>query len=208
MEIICHRGLWRTPSEQNSFDAFARAFEQGFGVETDIRDAGGKAVIAHDLPTGKEQTLGDFLALSTQYGDTTLALNIKSDGLQEIVGAALQDHGIRNYFVFDMSIPDMLRYARAGIVCYCRESEFEKRPLSLFEQARGVWMDCFDSDWITPDSILPHLSTKKNVCLVSPELHGRPHAKVWAEWRGIARDFKDQLQICTDFPLEARSFFA
>ena len=50
MELLAHRGLWQEPAEKNSRIAFERAFQAGFGVETDLRDHGGTVVISHDPP--------------------------------------------------------------------------------------------------------------------------------------------------------------
>lgn len=41
MIILSHRGLWNKSSEQNTLEAFNLSFENGFGVETDLRDYGG-----------------------------------------------------------------------------------------------------------------------------------------------------------------------
>ncbi|MDL0110362.1 MULTISPECIES: hypothetical protein [Campylobacter] len=41
IEILAHRGFWREKNEQNSLASLAKAFEMGFGIETDLRDGGG-----------------------------------------------------------------------------------------------------------------------------------------------------------------------
>ena len=41
IEILAHRGFWREKKEQNSLASLAKAFEMGFGIETDLRDGGG-----------------------------------------------------------------------------------------------------------------------------------------------------------------------
>lgn len=40
MQILAHRGFWREKKEQNSLASLAKAFEMGFGIETDLRDGG------------------------------------------------------------------------------------------------------------------------------------------------------------------------
>ncbi len=208
MEIISHRGHWLAPTEKNQTEAFVRSFAAGFGVETDVRDLAGSLVISHDLPTGGEMPFDSFLELYTRHGSPgTLALNVKADGLQESLRKSLDQFGIQSYFLFDMSVPDLLRSTRSGLTCFSRESEFEPKPLSLYAETSGVWMDCFDSDWITEAAIEPHLKAGKSVCLVSPELHRRPHLAVWEKYRPIARRAENRLMLCTDFPLEAKEFF-
>ena len=38
MKILAHRGFWMNESEKNSREAIKRAFDYGFGIETDLRD--------------------------------------------------------------------------------------------------------------------------------------------------------------------------
>ena len=54
--IMCHRGYWSgelgiAPLQKNSWEAFERAIDFGFGIETDLRDYAGSVVISHDVPT-------------------------------------------------------------------------------------------------------------------------------------------------------------
>lgn len=208
MEIISHRGFWTDAREKNRPEAFRRSFEHGFGVETDVRDRLGELVISHDCPTGGEMLFQEFLALYSQYQRPgSLALNVKADGLQGEILRLLKAHEITRYFLFDCSVPDLLKTAHAGLVFYTRESELEPQPLSLYERAAGVWMDCFESDWIHASHVTEHLERGKKVCLVSPELHRRPHRAVWERWREIAPAAGSRLALCTDYPQEAKEFF-
>ena len=50
--ILAHRGFWTEPAEKNSREALERAFREGFGIETDIRDRNGALVVSHDPPVG------------------------------------------------------------------------------------------------------------------------------------------------------------
>ena len=84
MVILSHRGYWKAAVEKNTRVAFQRSFELGFGTETDLRDFGGKLVISHDPPTADSLLFEDFLSLYQERGNgLPLALNVKSDGLQE-----------------------------------------------------------------------------------------------------------------------------
>lgn len=203
MIVLAHRGWWREPGERNTLAAFEAAFQAGFGIETDVRDCDGTLVIAHDPPTGRErlgfEAVLDLYARSGRPG--ALAVNIKADGLQPMVEAALAAADIDNAFVFDMSVPDALRWLRTGLATFTRQSEYEPHP-SFYDAAAGVWMDGFESDWITAEQIAAHVANGKRAALVSPELHGRPHRAVWSAW-APARDLPG-VMICTDFPDEAR----
>jgi hypothetical protein len=214
MQILAHRGFWTAPAEKNSRAALERAFAEGFGIETDIRDQNGELVISHDPPAGRCIGFPDLLDLYRRHrAPGPMALNIKADGLQRLVAAALAEAAIdmSGHFFFDMSIPDALGYARQNLPIYTRESEIEPTP-HLLDRAQGIVLDCFHSDWITPAKILQHLRAGRSVMLISPELHGRDPARAWAGWREltesrIERPIGARLMLCTDRPLEAREVF-
>jgi glycerophosphoryl diester phosphodiesterase len=215
MKVISHRGYWESNRDQNTAASFRKSIANGFGIETDIRDLMGELVISHDLPKHGALTFNAFLKLhreSTGSTELPLALNIKCDGLQALVKRSLEEHSIRNYFLFDMSVPDMLLWSRAGLRFFTRQSELEPTP-SMYQEAAGVWMDCFFGDWIDGDSINKHIRNGKQVCVVSPELHKRPHLGFWGALKqmdAIKRHLAQEdgaLMLCTDFPDEAREHF-
>jgi glycerophosphoryl diester phosphodiesterase len=208
IEIIAHRGFWKNESEKNQSIAFERAFQNGFGVETDVRDCCGEIVISHDPPTKNTLMFSTFLELYISYSrKPTLALNIKSDGLASQCLEYLQKYKIQNYFVFDMSIPDMLWYKKQNIPFFVRQSEYEKIS-PLYEYSEGVWLDEFEGHWISEETIKSHIGMNKKVCIVSPELHHRTYEKEWEDYRQIVREMKsNRIMICTDFPLKAKEKF-
>lgn len=208
MKILSHRGYWKTIEEKNSVQAFKRSFELGFGTETDIRDHEGRIVIAHDMPDGSAMGIEDFFRLYTTYkNELTLALNVKADGLQELVMRSLSQHGIINYFFFDMSVPDALGYWKRGLRFFTRQSEYEMEP-HLYSEAQWIWLDEFNSHWINEQVIRGHIDAGKEVCIVSPDLHRRDYHKEWEHYREIINKFNPpKLMLCTDHPEEAQKFF-
>jgi hypothetical protein len=207
MQILSHRGHWLASEEKNREVAFRRSFAGGFGTETDIRDCAGKLVIAHDPPSGAEMSLATFIELHGEYRPVVpLALNVKADGLQAALREQLKGLSSNSYFFFDMSIPDMLSYVRMAMPVFTRHSDIETVPV-LYEQAVGVWLDDFHGDWTALSAIEEHLSADKQVCIVSPELHGRDHHPLWHRLAASALVKDGRLMLCTDFPREARDFF-
>jgi hypothetical protein len=209
MQIISHRGYWKTPEEKNSEAAFIRSFSMGFGTETDFRDFNQSLVISHHMAVATSLSAGKCLRLLAHHDRRLpLAINIKADGLQSLLAEAIQRHGIENYFLFDMSVPDAVQSLKCGLRCFTRHSDLETTPC-FYEKAAGVWMDGFECDWITPERIRPHLAAGKQVCLVSPELHKRPHLTLWAQILA-APDLiqNNHLMLCTDIPESAASYFA
>lgn len=203
MKILSHRGYWKGCDERNTMGAFERSFAGGFGTETDLRDLDGRLVISHDPARSEALDALEFFAAHARHGGgLRLALNVKSDGLQSMLKDALAVNSTTDYFVFDMSVPDMRGYIGGGFTVFTRQSEFEPEP-AFYAQAAGIWLDAFTHEWYEAALIRKHLDAGKKVCVVSPELHGRAHLKLWEMLRGIEGD---GVMLCTDFPEEARAF--
>jgi glycerophosphoryl diester phosphodiesterase len=201
MKILSHRGLWRDAKEKNSLEAFRRSAELGFGTETDVRDRQGELVISHDMPRGDEPTLAAFLSVFAGT-DLPLAINVKADGLAEVLCETMRKANVAEWFAFDMSIPDTRAYLHRRAPVFLRMSEVEMQPPWL-EAAAGVWLDAFEATWYTAARIEELLQTRR-VCVVSPELHGREPHDVWRLLAPMARCAR--LSICTDRPEELREY--
>jgi hypothetical protein len=217
MQIISHRGYWLDENEKNTLPAFARSFQAGFGVETDVRDFRGELVISHDIATdsfgANHVSFSDFMALYEKSGNNVpLALNIKADGLQDLLGGYLQRHLVHNYFVFDMSVPEMVGYMNKGFRFCTRQSEYETMPV-LSGKACGIWLDSFEQEGFSAENLKNCILSgpEKLVCIVSPELHQKPHLAAWESIKEICfgkeRAGTGTLMLCTDIPEEARRFF-
>lgn len=208
MKVLSHRGYWMNESEKNSSIAFERSFKFGFGTETDIRDYLGELVISHDIAVKESLKLSRFFEIYKSFDETLpLALNIKADGLQARLRSLLNRYDIKNYFLFDMSVPEAVRYIKQGFTVYTRHSEYEREP-NLYVESDGVWMDEFNSHWITVDHINGHLLQKKKVCIVSPELHGRKYRDSWKDYKeNLSSQFGEGIYLCTDKPEDAREYF-
>lgn len=208
MKFLSHRGVWQIKSEQNTLAAFEKSFMAGFGCELDIRDCEGQLVISHDLPATPYLLLEAVFECYKNVGfDVPIAINIKADGLQTLLKELIDKYAITNYFAFDMSVPDTLGYEKNQLKFFTRHSEYEPDP-ALYEQAEGVWLDCFHHDWWQIKDVAEHLKTGKLIALVSPELHQRKYQQVWEIWRQIEREFAtNNLMLCTDYPAAAKEFF-
>lgn len=119
MKILSHRGYWKEEKEKNTIDAVRKAFDHGFGIESDIRDLDGKLVISHNPADSACPMAEDVFELMRDNGDKyCFAINIKADGLKGMLGELLSKYQIDNYFTFDMSVPQMLEYREreSGII--------------------------------------------------------------------------------------------
>lgn len=203
MQIISHRGFWKESNEQNHSIAFSHSIDHGFGIETDLRDFHGEVVISHDLPNGTEITFDLFCKMSN-IDEYPLALNIKSDGLALKVREIAEKYALKDWFVFDMSIPDMISHIKVGNPVFTRVSDVETTPC-LLEYSHGIWLDAFYTDWFTTSDIMQYLNMNKQVCVVSPELHNRNVDEVWEHLYRLREN--EQLILCTDFPDKAALYF-
>lgn len=200
MEILSHRGFWKTPEEKNTMVAFRRSFDLGLGTETDIYAHNGQIVIAHDPPTGAPLLFEDVLK-AMDGRNLTLALNIKSDGLYLLgLKELLAEYNHTNYFCFDMSTPQLVKYLAQGLNCYTGCSDIQPQA-PLLDQSSGVWLDCFNGDWFSASDVAAFTSRGKHVCCVSADLHGRSYQRQWSKLKGSSA------RLCTDHPLEALDFF-
>lgn len=210
MEYLAHRGLWKERGERNTLDALFKALDGGYGLETDVRDLDGRLVVSHDMPrTGSAVDLEALFEYYAKGGhDSTLAINVKADGLQEPLKRLLGEYGIRSYFVFDMSVPDTLGYLSGGFRVFARKSELESHP-ELEMGACGVWLDELTRPWIDAGTVAREVAKTQGLCIVSGELHGRPNAAQWGFIKAALESgaASDRLMLCTDLPEEAERYF-
>ena len=194
--------------EKNTLTAFRQSFALGYGTETDFRDFDGNLVIEHDLPSENSLKAELFFELlKKENPDLTIAINIKSDGLQNLIKNSIQKYNIKNYFLFDMSVPDAIVSIKNGLRVFTRQSDVEEVP-AFYSEASGIWLDSFfDDKWLKVDQIKTHLQARKAVCIVSPELHQRNHLPFWELIKRENLGGQDDLIICTDYPEEACSYF-
>ncbi|WP_063660013.1 hypothetical protein [Aliivibrio fischeri] len=205
--IIAHRGYWNEEEEQNTLKSFERALSNGFGIETDVRDLNENLVISHNMANRCSINFQNFLELCNEYDhELVLALNIKSDGLQQPLKQSSIHH---QHFYFDMSVPDMLGYYKEGMTIYSRYSDIEITP-SLYKESSGIWLDNFRDEYLDVTALERFLLDKKKVVLVSPELHKREIAAYWLalkEFISSNPQWSDLIGLCTDYPSKARDYF-
>lgn len=205
MIVISHRGYWKDAGEKNRPEAFARSFDLGYGTETDVRDRGGELVIAHDPASPRDITLAAMLDILAGR-DLPMAMNIKADGLAKPLQDAMAARGLTRWFTFDMSVPETIVQLRLGLPVYTRASEHESPP-AFYDKAIGIWLDAFEGQWYNMVDIRAFLSDGKQVAIVSPELHRRPHLPLWTELKASGLVDHPGLTLCSDLPEDATTWF-
>jgi hypothetical protein len=207
--ILAHRGCWTQPDLKNSFEALKLALDSGFGIETDIRDCSGSLVISHDPPKGDVFEAKTFFELYDKASSNSrVALNIKADGLQQSLLILLHESGaqLENFYVFDMSVPDALRYVDSDLPAYTRLSEYEVEP-PLLSYAAGAWVDNFTGNFPQVSEAEKILAIGKRACIVSSELHKRDYHVLWDDIAAAGLHKNPLFELCTDFPYLAYDFF-
>lgn len=208
MKILAHRGYWNKDIEKNSPLALRTALERGYGFESDVRDYAERMVISHNIATADSQDAEEVFEWLHEFNDRyCFAINIKADGLKDILKAFFDKYSVSNYFLFDMSVPQMVEFREMGLRYFTRQSEVEPEPI-MYEDAAGVWIDGFwSTDWITKELLDNHIKNGKEVCLVSPDLHGKEYYREF--WKKLVEDKidLDKVILCTDHPDEAREYF-
>ena len=142
-----------------------------YGVEVDLRSNGHDIIIHHD-PFKKGLLFKDWL----QYFDhKTLILNVKEEGLEQVILNYLNKKKITDYFFLDQSFPFLIKYS--GILkgkSAVRFSEYESSSsvLNLKKIINWVWVDYFNFFPLDYTTYLNFKNEGFKICLVSPELQG------------------------------------
>jgi len=164
MKFIAHR--------RNTIEEL-KATSREYGVEVDIRSNDGKLIIHHDpLASGE-----DFEVWLKHYHHNTLILNVKEEGLEARLIELMKQHHITDYFFLDQSFPFLIKCSKLGEHhCAVRVSEFEsiETALTLAGKIDWVWVDCFTHFPLTGNDAKRLQEAGFKLCLVSPELQGRP----------------------------------
>lgn len=140
-----------------------------YGVELDLHFYDGKVRVGHD-PDGLETCFETYLA---NYQHAFMAVNVKEEGIEDIVLDALRRHQIMDFFLFDLTFPAIFRLISSGESRIAvRVSDFESiRDFSLIRnRVQWLWMDIFESAKVLDQMDWQELESFKK-CLVSPELH-------------------------------------
>lgn len=203
--------MFLTESEKNTQVALRRALDEGFGIETDLRDFDGRVIISHDpplaspLPTSLQWLLKQIVSVSSAC---RIGLNIKSDGLSAMIESELKAAEIdsNQFFVFDMSVPDSLSYLKGALPIYSRISDYEPVP-TFPDKSKGVWIDNFSGSFQQVKCAKDFINQGVRVAIVSPELHHRNRENVWNEIQTAELHLSPLFELCTDFPVEAAKRF-
>ena len=146
---------------------------QKVGLEFDLHAYGNQIVVSHDAFCNGIKFC-DFISI---VKDRFLAINIKEEGIEERVFDILSKEMCTNFFLFDVSVPQIFRLGKRYSKHFAfRLSQIEQINYKFCrEYADFIWIDTFDgSFWLNKDLILELKNLSFKLCFVSPELHKPP----------------------------------
>jgi hypothetical protein len=141
-----------------------------YGVEIDLRTQNGTLILAHD-PLEEGDKFEEWLQ---HYNHKFLVLNVKEDGIENLVLSQLEKNHVAEYFFLDQPFPTLRKSALSNISSALRLSEYEN-PINVLNMSiNWLWLDSFDGDWKYLERHAEWIQRGgyKN-CVVSPELQGR-----------------------------------
>lgn len=161
--IVSHRR--NTPEE-------VAATPPDLGIEMDIRSYGDRLVVTHE-PFDPGTDLEDWLE---GYRHAFLVANVKEEGLEQRVEAALAARGIEHWSYLDQSFPFLVKTLRRDEDrSMVRVSEYEsvQTALALRPRPQWVWLDSFTGALPPTEDLAELAGVGYRVMLVSPELQAR-----------------------------------
>ncbi len=151
--------------------------DKKYGVEIDIRSQDKQLILAHDPFSDHSDKFTDWL---DHYDHKLLILNVKEEGLEYQILNQLKIKGIHNYFFLDQSFPFLVKSLIKGIqrvALRFSDLESEQTILKVIQNKdltpKWVWCDDFHGNWRQLKEIEKLRTQGLQLCLVSPELHGR-----------------------------------
>ena len=144
--------------------------DHNFGVEVDVRSINKKLILNHE-PFQKATSLDTFLK---KFNHKFLILNVKEEGIENLILNYVKKNRIKNYFLLDVTVPKIFQFIKnkkKNNLCL-RISKFEKlNQLNFFnKKIEWIWVDTFDNKIPLNINDLEGYSKKFKLCLVSPEL--------------------------------------
>lgn len=156
-----------------------------YGVELDVRVAHGRVVVTHDPVLGPAEDSVDLPTLDAWlagYRGALLIVNVKEEGIEDVVRASLARAGVTDWFFLDQSMAALMKTVRSGesrVAVRVSDVEHAGTALALAGRAAWVWLDAFTPGLpVHADTLRALRDVGYRICLVSPELHGRDDAEI------------------------------
>jgi len=175
-----------------------KALDESLGIEFDVRDSNGQLIVQHDAFGVGEP----FEEYAKEIGHRFCIVNIIAEGIESRVLQILETNAIHDFFLLDCSVPAMVKLSNQGetrLAVRCSEFEPTEFVMRWKGRAQWVWVDCFTYYPLTAKILDLFHTAGFKVCLVGPDLQGRPtEIPAAADWIHHAELELDA--ICTKVP--------
>jgi hypothetical protein len=173
--------------------------DTNYGIEIDVRSNKSRLFLHHD-PFNQGPSLDKFLKF---YNHKLLIVNVKEEGIELKILKILKKNKVKNYFLLDVTIPQLVRLAKFEKKIAFRVSRYENitEALKFKKILKWIWLDTFNGK--LPISFR-ELRLLKNynfkICLVSPELPMKKilYLKKMKKKISMYRSYFDA--VCTKYP--------
>ena len=82
--------------------------DHNFGVEVDVRSINKKLILNHE-PFQKATSLDTFLK---KFNHKFLILNVKEEGIENLILNYVKKNRIKNYFLLDVTVPKIFQFIK------------------------------------------------------------------------------------------------
>jgi hypothetical protein len=178
--------------------------DPSWGVEIDLRSnvAQHKSLhLSHDPWAQGDDFVQWLQVFSARKMSGPIILNTKEDALEQTIVELLERFQLHNWFFLDTALPTLVKWTqKIGEKRFAvRYSCYEKGDaiVPFIGKADWVWVDCFDGIPVETTEV-HRLSKDFKVCLVSPELQGRPVSDIL----NFKMLLPDAHAVCTKQPAE------
>lgn len=157
------------------------------GIEMDIHAYGDKLTVHHDAFAQG----ADFDEWLASYNHRLLILNIKEEGIEKRVLEKVQQRGIRDFFLLDVTPPMMFKLARSGesrMAIRMSACESASNALSMTGKVEWVFIDAMEDNIALPITRAEYEALKVakfKLCMVSHELWGRDESHIAAMQKAL-----------------------
>jgi hypothetical protein len=218
VEILAHRGNINGAdhSRENSTNACKECLDLGFGLELDVRNYEGNFYAKHDpVISNKEQSWAEIVEVINDYPQLPIAINIKDTDHETYLIESIRNLSKLKVFLFDLELvvgiekyellSSIYKNLDSTIEIAVRVSDRgETLERAIASKSQVVWLDEFDSFWVSEEIIQKLNMAGKKVYAVAPDLH--KHSAKTSVNRCQEFVAWDVVGICTDYPIMLRDF--
>ncbi|MDB9467313.1 hypothetical protein [Dolichospermum circinale] len=218
VEILAHRCNINGQdfSRENRAKACKECLNLGFGLELDVRNYKGNLYAKHDpVISDKEQAWAKIIEIIDDYPQLPIAINIKDTGHENYLVETISKLNKFKVFLFDLElVVGIEKYELLSSIYKSLDSTIEiairvsdrgeTLERAIASKSTVVWLDEFDSFWVSQEVVQKLSIAGKRVYAVAPDLH-KHSAKIsitrcqeFVAWNVAG--------ICTDYPIMLRDF--